>query len=104
MLEIIVMGFAVVMFVLPVVSTVARLTEATASVHSAARDGAVWMSRHGEIGPQQDGVTISVVRRATSVEVTATRSVFLVGVGTKRVSTTVTSTVLVPISEYRSSR
>lgn len=104
MFEVIVMGFAIVMLVLIGVSTVARFAEATASVHSVARDGAVWMARHGQEPPPTDGVTISIVRRSAYVEVTATRQVFLMGVGDAAISTTVSSSVQVPISEYRSQR
>ena len=103
MLEIIVVGFAVVLMVLPVVSTVARLTEANATVHATARDAAVWIARHGGDAPPVEGVDISVVNRGNLVEVVATREVVLVGVGGAQLSRTVRSKIEVPVSRYRSS-
>jgi hypothetical protein len=103
LLEMIVVGFAVVLMVLPVVSTVARLTEANATVHATARDAAVWIARHGGDPPAVDGVAVWVVKRENSIEVVATREVVLVGVGGSTLSRTVRSTVEVPVSRYRSS-
>ncbi len=103
LLEIIVVGFAVVMMVLPVVSTVARLTEANATVHATARDTAVWVARHGADPPAVEGVGISVFTSGRSVEVVATQEVVLVGVGGATISRTVRSRVIVPVSQYRSS-
>jgi hypothetical protein len=103
LLEIIVVGFAVVLMVLPVVSTAARLTEAHATVHAAARDAAVWIARHDGDPPAVDGVDVSVVSRGHSVEVVATQEVVLVGAGGATLSRTVRSRVEVPVSRYRSS-
>ena len=102
MLEIIVVGFAVVLMVLPVIGTVARLTEAQADVHSAARDGAVWVARHGGQPPAVDGIAMSVAVTSKDVQVVATREVDLIGVLGTTVARTVRSTVIVPVSIYRS--
>jgi len=102
MLEIIVVGFAVVLMVFPVMLTVMRLTEASASVNGAARDGAVWVARHGGPPPEIDGVDVVVTNHGDAVEVSAVREVQLVGVGGASVSTTVRSRVLVSVSRYRS--
>lgn len=102
LLEIIVVGFAVVLMVLPVMSTVVRLTEASAAVHAAARDNASWIARHGG-GPQAiEEIELTVVDRGSSVEVAATMEVTLVAVGGATVTRTVRSTVEVPVSRYRS--
>ena len=103
LLEIIVVGFAVVLMVLPVVSTVAKLTEANATVHATARDAAVWIARHGGDPPATDGVGLSVFSSGHSIEVVATQEVVLVDVGGATVSRTVRSKVEVPVSRYRSS-
>ncbi|RLE16011.1 MAG: hypothetical protein DRJ28_02590 [Actinobacteria bacterium] len=103
LLEIIVVGFAVMLMVLPVVSTVARLTEANATVHATARDAAVWIARHGGDPPEVEGVGVSVFGSEHSIEVVATQEVVLVGLGGATISRTVRSVVEVPVSRYRSS-
>jgi hypothetical protein len=102
MLEMVVLGFAVVLMVLPVILTVARLTEANASVSGAARDGAMWVARHGGEPPEVEGVHVVVTDRGDAVEVSAAREVSLVGVGGAKLSTTVRSRVVVSVSRYRS--
>ncbi len=102
MLEMIVIGFAVVLMAIPVIGTVARMTEAHADVHSAARDGAVWVARHGGEPPQVDGIIVSVAETWDEVQVVATREVDLIGVLGATVARTVRSTVTVPVSAYRS--
>lgn len=102
MLEIIVVGFAVVLMAIPVIGTIARLSEAHATIHAAARDGAVWVARHGGEPPDVVGVEISVVESDHAVEVVATREVDLVGVLGSSLARTVRATVTVPVSAYRS--
>lgn len=102
LLEILVVGFAVVLMVLPAISTVATLAEANAVVHAAARDGAVWVARHGGEPPQVDGVAISIVENEHAIEVVATREVSLIGVGGATIARTVSSRVRVPVSDFRS--
>lgn len=102
MLEMVVIGFAVVLMMLPVMLTVAKLTEASASVNGAARDSAVWIARHGGAPPEVEGVDVLVTDHGDAVEVSAVREVQLVGVGGASVSTTVRSRVVVSVSRYRS--
>lgn len=104
LIEIVVIGFAVVLMVLPVISTVAQLSDAQAVVHGSARDGAVWVARHGGQPPRVQGVEITMVEEIDRVEVTATKTVELIGVGGAVVTRTVRSTVEVAVSDYRSSR
>lgn len=103
LLEIVIIGFAVVVLVLPVISTVARLSEANAVVHAAARDGAAWVARHGGSPPQAEGVELTIVEDRESVEVTATQNVTLIGVGGASMTRVVRSSVEVAVSAYRSS-
>ncbi|MDK1010948.1 MAG: hypothetical protein QGM46_02910 [Actinomycetota bacterium] len=102
LMEIIIIGFAVMMMVLPVISMVARLTEASGEVHAVARDTAVWVARHGS-DPQIGGeVDVRLVERAGTIEVVASRDVQLIGVGGTAISWTVRSRVEIPVSLYRS--
>jgi len=103
LLEVIVVGFAVVLMVLPVIGTVAKLSEATATVHAAARDGAVWVARHGGEPPPVDGIVVTVAEHNGDVVVVASREVDLIGIGGTTVGRTVHSTVEVSVSDYRSS-
>ena len=102
--EVIVVGFAVVLMVLPVISAVARLADATTTVHAAARDGAVWVARHGGEPPLVDGIDVSIVENGDEVEAVAAKEVSLIGVAGATVARTIRSRVTVPISEYRSTR
>lgn len=104
LLEVIVLGFAVVMLVLPIIMTVARITEAQSLVHSAARDGALWVARHGGDPPAVDGIELHTVAGSNVIEVVATDEVDLIGVGGTTLARTVSATVEVPISAYRSRR
>lgn len=103
LLEVIVVGFAVILMVLPVIGTVARLSEATATVHAAARDGAVWVARHGGEPPHVDGVVVTVAEHDGEIVVAAFQEVSLIGIGGTTVARTVQSTVEVRVSKYRSS-
>jgi hypothetical protein len=102
LLEIIVVGFAVVLLVLPVISTVARLSEAHATVNAAARDGAVWVARHGGDPPHVDGIALSIVESSDVVEVVATQEVSLIVVGGSTIARTVSAGVAVPVGVHRS--
>jgi len=103
LLEVIVVGFAVILMVLPVIGTVAKLSEATATVHAAARDGAVWVARHGGEPPPADGIVVTVTEHNGEVVVAASHEVSLIGIGGTTVQRTVRSTVEVMVSDYRSS-
>lgn len=102
LLEILVLGFAVLLMVIPILSTAARLTEANGDVHAAARDSALWVTRHGSPPPYAEGVDVHVIKSAGVVEVVATREVEVIGVGGTSLTWTVQSTVEVPISAFRS--
>jgi hypothetical protein len=102
MLEIVVVGFAVVLMVIPVIGTIARMTEAHANVHSAARDGAVWVARHGGEPPEVEGIAVSVAETSGEVQVVAMGEVDIIGVLGATVARTVRASVTVPVSAYRS--
>lgn len=102
MIEIVVVGFAVLLMVLPVIGTIARLTEARSNVHEAARDGAVWVARHGGEPPDAGRIDVSVVASNSAVQVVATREVDLIGILGASITRTVRAAVTVPVSAYRS--
>lgn len=99
----IVLGFAVVLVVLPVLATVARVIDANAAVTTAARDSASWVARHGtpwEGGSDSVSVATSVDGGVASA--TATATVTLIGVGGIEIDRRVVATFEVPVSPYRS--
>lgn len=105
LLELIVLGFAVILVVLPVLTTVARVIDANAAVTTAARDSASWVARHGtqwQGGSDHVAVETSVAGGVASA--TARATVTLIGVGGIKVDREVVSTFEVPVSPYRSNR
>ena len=102
--EILILGFAIVGMVLPIVLTAARLSEASATAGEEARGVAVWVARHGAAPDtnHQSDITIDVIDGV--VHVSASISVDLISVGGSDIGTTVTSRFEMPISPYRSDR
>jgi hypothetical protein len=105
LLEVIVLGFAVILVVLPVLTTIARVIDANAAVTTVARDSASWAARHGtqwEGGSERVSVETSVDGgTATS---TARATVTLIGVGGMKIDREVVATFQVPVSPYRSNQ
>ena len=102
LLEVVILGFAVLAMVIPIVLTAARLSEATSIAGDEARGVATWVARHGvapDSAPQSD-ITIDVTDGV--VHVSASMAVDLISVGGADFGTTVTSQFSVPISPYRS--
>jgi len=105
LLEMIVLGFAVVLVVLPVLATVARVIDANAAVATAARDSASWVARHGtEWEGGSDRVSVSTSVDGGVATATATATVTLIGVGGFEIDRKVVATFKVPVSPYRSDR
>jgi hypothetical protein len=105
LLEMIVLGFAVILVVLPVLMTIARVIDANAAVTTAARDSASWVARHGaqwEGGSDRVSVETSVDGGVASA--TARATVTLIGVGGIKIDRDVVATFEVPVSPYRSNR
>ncbi len=104
LIEMLILGFAILAMVLPTVLAVARLSEASAVAHEDARGVATWVARHGT-PPQQihrSDITIDVSDGV--VHVSASIAVDLISVAGSNVGTTVTSSFSMPISPYRSNR
>ena len=104
LIEILVLGFAILAIVLPTVLTAARLSEASAVAQNEARGVATWVARHG-MAPDTDhrsDITINVIDGV--VHVSASIAVDLVSLAGADVGTTVTSRFEMPISPYRSGR
>ena len=105
MIEVIVLGFATVLLILPTLVAVARFIDASAVAGSQARDAAVWMARHGtELTPQGQSVDIATAVDGGIVRSTARVRVTLLSVGAVKVERAVEMSYEVPISRYRSRR
>jgi hypothetical protein len=104
LIEIVVLGFAILSLVLPTVLMTARMSEASSVVLEEARGVATWVARHGA-PPDQDhrsDIAIDVIDGV--VHVSASIEVELVSIGGRGLGTTVTSNFAMPISPYRSNR
>jgi ketosteroid isomerase-like protein len=103
MLEIIVLGFAIVALVLPVFSAVGTLAEARGIVDVTAADAAAWFARHGELPAGiDDGIDIEVQVQGDVVQVVASTTVRLIGRSGPDVTLAARATAVV--SPYRSRR
>ena len=105
LIEMLVLGFAVVLIVLPVLVTVARIIDANAVVSSAARDSATWLARHGTIRPVTgEGVAVETSATSDIAHATARATVTLVAVGGMKIERQVVASYDAPVSPYRSDR
>ncbi|VAW06529.1 hypothetical protein MNBD_ACTINO01-831 [hydrothermal vent metagenome] len=105
MIEVIVLGFATVLLVLPTLVAVARLVDASAMAGSQARDAAMWMARHGtELVSQDQRIDIDTTVEGSIVRSTAHARVTLLSVGGAKVERFIEVSYEVPISRYRSRR
>lgn len=103
LIEMVVVGFAAVVLLVPTITAVVRLADAHGLVSGVAHDGAAWYARHGEhLGIQQAGVDAIYVVGDGSVEVTATTSVELVSLLGARVTVRVSDRATAAISPFRS--
>jgi len=105
LLEMIVLGFAVILVVLPVLTTIARVIDANAAVTTAARDSASWVARHGTQWQEgSDRVSVETSVADGVARATARATVTLVGVGGIKIDRDVVATFEVPVSPYRSNQ
>ena len=105
MIEVIVLGFATVLLILPTLVAVARLIDASATAGAQARDAAVWMARHGtQLTSQGEGIDIDTTVEGSVVRSTARARVTLLSVGAVKVERVIEVEYEVPISRYRSRR
>jgi hypothetical protein len=101
----VVLGFAILALVIPVVASVGKLAEAKGQVDTSAADVASWYARHGAVPDDiHDQITIEVDGNAEQVRVEALTVVTLVAVGGLRVEMAVRSEAIAPVSPYRSDR
>ena len=105
LLEMVVLGFAVVALVIPLFLSVAALTDARARVDATATDAALWVARHGTMPPDRwDDVDITLEQSGDVVTVRATSAVQVLGVDFTAVSATVGVSRAAWVSPYRSGR
>lgn len=104
-LEMVVLGFAVVALAIPLFLSVAALTDARARVDVSATDAALWVARHDTMPPDRwSDVEISIVQSGDVVTVRATTSVQILGVDFTSVTATVGVDKAAWVSPYRSGR
>jgi len=108
LLEMVVLGFATLLVVLPALITVARVVDASAAVEGRARASATWTARHGRppdpVLPVGGGprIEVELVVGETSVTATARSTLTLVSVGGLSIERPVVAVFEAPISPYRS--
>lgn len=100
----IVVGFGVVLVVLPIMLIVVRMAEASDVAADEARFVAVWVARHGSEPMFDQRSDIEVDVSDGVVVVSSSLDVDLIAVGGSKVTRVVTARFEMPISPYRSSR
>lgn len=105
LIEILVIGFAVVMVVIPALLGVARLNEARLVAQTTASDTASWIARHGRVpSTERPDVAIRVVEADEIVVVHSSIDVQVISVGGVGVTLSVDARASAPVSPYRSDR
>lgn len=104
MIETVIVGFTVLLVVVPTLLLIARMTEASDAVHAEARAVAVWVARHGVVPETGHDMDTRVTIDADVVHVEASIGVDVLSIGGSTVGTTVSAEFSIPISEYRSDR
>jgi hypothetical protein len=104
LIEMVVLGFAILSIVLPTVLMTARMSEASSVALEEARGVATWVARHGTPPDQEHRADITIDVIDGVVHVSASIGVELVSIGGADLGTTVTSRFAMPISPYRSDR
>jgi hypothetical protein len=103
MLEIIILGGAIVALVLPLFFAIGALAEARGIVDVTAADAAAWFARHGELPAGiDDAIDVEVQVRGDVVQVVASTTVPLIGRSGPDVTVAARATAIV--SPYRSRR
>ena len=108
LLEMVVLGFATLLLVLPALITIARIVDASAAVEGQARASATWTARHGRAPDDARStggsprIDVQLVVGETSVTATARSTLTLVSVGGLSIDRSVVAVFEAPISPYRS--
>ncbi len=105
LIEMIVLGFATLLVVLPTLTTIARIVDMNAVVAAEARDAANWVARHGNQRiVERDGVRVEVSVETGFIRATARATVTLVALGGAKIDREVVASFEAPVSPYRSDR
>jgi len=105
LLEMVVLGFAVVALAVPLFLSVAAFSDARARADLTATDAALWIARHGTMPPEEwNDVDLTVEQAGDVVAVRATTTVQMLGVEFASVSATVGIDRTAWMSPYRSGR
>jgi len=105
LLEMVVLGFAIVALALPLFLAVGVLSDARVRADVAASDAALWIARHGGMPPEDwADVEVAIVRTADVVTVRASIAVQMLGVEFTTVTASVDVSRSAWVSPYRSGR
>jgi hypothetical protein len=101
-IETVIVGFTVMLVTLPILLTVVRMSEASDTANSEAQAIATWVARHGVVPdiPTAGDIDMSVANGVVSVR--STVRVELLAISGSQVDASVSASVSVPISPYRS--
>jgi uncharacterized lipoprotein YbaY len=105
LVEIILLGFAIVALAIPTVVSASALAAAKGEAQTAAIDAAAWYARHGSLPDRSDdGVDLTVVAGRDDIVVHAVVEVTVLGIGGGGVTLSLDGTARAPVSPYRSNR
>lgn len=100
----VILGFAIVALVVPLLFMVGAMSHAKTSTQTIASDTAWWYARHGEVRVAPDGYNVDVATDGSVVTVTVTAAVPVIAVLDAGPSVAITSRQIAHISPYRSAR
>jgi hypothetical protein len=104
LLETIVVGFTIALLTLPILLTIARLSEASGVVSAEARSTAEWVARHGTLPDTEQVGSVTVESDGVTVTATSTLTVDLVSINGSALARDVSASFTIPVSPYRSDR
>ena len=104
LIEVIVVGFAVVSMAIPTLLVVLHLSQAETHASIVATDTATWIARHGSVPETTDDVDLDIRVDRDGVVVRVRAPVRILGVRLTTVEAMVERSMDVAISPYRSDR
>lgn len=105
LIEIILLGFAIVALAIPTILSVSALAAAKGEAQTAAIDAAAWYARHGSLPDRSnDEIDLTLTTTDNDIVVHAVVEVTILGIGGARVVMSLGGTAKAPVSPYRSDR
>ncbi|MGI9641898.1 MAG: hypothetical protein ACR2N9_03860 [Acidimicrobiia bacterium] len=102
LIEMVVLGFAVLALVVPVLLMVGSLSHAKTTTQTIAADTAWWFARHGSVREMPDGYDVELTTDGSRVTVEVTALVPVVALIDSGPVVSITSVASAVISPYRS--